>query len=168
MGDDYKLTPEEELKCEEAFAALLKEKDRDKGTIYAGDLKVLMEMMGQQIREEEIFRMVSEADYRNDGYINIYQFKQIIAEQKRKQGTSAEKETIESFVSMGGKSDRSGVVDANKLIEIIKNQFEMTIDIEKLISEIDEDGSGEIEYEEFKSLLQSTDWKGVRNAWRRV
>jgi len=29
----------------------------------------------------------------------------------------------------------------------------MTIDIEKLISEVDEDGSGEIEFDEFKELL---------------
>ena len=29
----------------------------------------------------------------------------------------------------------------------------MTIDIEKLIEEIDEDGSGEIEFDEFKALL---------------
>jgi Ca2+-binding EF-hand superfamily protein len=31
----------------------------------------------------------------------------------------------------------------------------MTIDIEKLINEIDADGSGEIEYDEFKMLLKS-------------
>ena len=31
----------------------------------------------------------------------------------------------------------------------------MTIDIEKLIEEIDEDGSGEIEFDEFKALLAS-------------
>ena len=31
----------------------------------------------------------------------------------------------------------------------------MTIDIEKLIDEIDEDGSGEIEFDEFKALLQT-------------
>ena len=30
----------------------------------------------------------------------------------------------------------------------------MTIDIEALIEEIDEDGSGEIELDEFKALLQ--------------
>jgi Ca2+-binding EF-hand superfamily protein len=30
----------------------------------------------------------------------------------------------------------------------------MTIDIEKLIDEIDEDGSGEIEFDEFKALLE--------------
>ena len=34
----------------------------------------------------------------------------------------------------------------------------MTIDIERLIEEIDEDGSGEIEFDEFKALLQSEAW----------
>ena len=34
----------------------------------------------------------------------------------------------------------------------------MTIDIEKLIDEIDEDGSGEIEFDEFKALLESEAW----------
>ena len=34
----------------------------------------------------------------------------------------------------------------------------MTIDIEKLIQDIDEDGSGQIEYDEFKNLLSSSDW----------
>ena len=29
----------------------------------------------------------------------------------------------------------------------------MTIDIERLIEEVDEDGSGEIEFDEFKALL---------------
>jgi Ca2+-binding EF-hand superfamily protein len=33
----------------------------------------------------------------------------------------------------------------------------MTIDIEKLIQDIDEDGSGKIEYDEFKNLLSSSD-----------
>ena len=34
----------------------------------------------------------------------------------------------------------------------------MAIDIEKLIADIDEDGSGEIEYDEFRNLLSSSDW----------
>ena len=33
----------------------------------------------------------------------------------------------------------------------------MTIDIEKLIEEIDEDGSGQIEFDEFTALLQGGD-----------
>ena len=58
---------------------------------------------------------------------------------------------------MGGEKNGDGYIDANKLIKIIKQDFEMTIDIEKLISEIDEDGSGHIEYDEFLQLLSSKD-----------
>ena len=58
---------------------------------------------------------------------------------------------------MGGEPDGDGSIDAAKLIRIIKEEFEMTIDIEKLIQDIDEDGSGEIEYDEFKNLLSSSD-----------
>ena len=37
----------------------------------------------------------------------------------------------------------------------------MTIDIERLIEEIDEDGSGEIEFDEFKALLQGAEWRAA-------
>ena len=43
---------------------------------------------------------------------------------------------------MGGQPNGEGSIDAEKLIRIIKHEFEMTIDIEKLIQDIDEDGSG--------------------------
>ena len=71
---------------------------------------------------------------------------------------------------MGGQYDKSGTVhkekyfsfyihlqiDTEKLITIIKNEFEMTIDIENLIDEIDADHSGEIDYYEFKALLKTS------------
>lgn len=56
-------------------------------------------------------------------------------------------------MAMGGEPDGGGCVDAAMLIKTIKEEFQMTIDIEKLIEEIDEDGSGEIEFDEFKALL---------------
>ena len=66
-----------------------------------------------------------------------------------------ETELLDAYVAMGGEADGGGCVDATKLIRTIKEEFEMTIDIEKLIEEIDEDGSGEIEFDEFKALLAS-------------
>ena len=54
---------------------------------------------------------------------------------------------------MGGQEDGEGSIDAEKLIHTIKKEFEMTINIEQLIREVDEDGSGEIEFDEFKQLL---------------
>ena len=68
---------------------------------------------------------------------------------------SDETELLDAFVAMGGEPDGEGCVDAQKLIATIKNEFQMTIDIEALIEEIDEDGSGEIEFDEFKALLAS-------------
>ena len=66
---------------------------------------------------------------------------------------------------MGGDEDGGGCVDAPKLIRIIKEEFQMTIDIEKLIEEIDEDGSGEIEFDEFKELLR-LNWKDMFAYWK--
>ena len=60
---------------------------------------------------------------------------------------------MDAFVALGGSTDKTGSVDADQLISIIKDQFEMTIDIESLIREIDKDESGEIDFEEFETLL---------------
>ena len=64
---------------------------------------------------------------------------------------------MDAYVAMGGDEDGGGYIDADRLIRIIKEDFEMTIDIEKLIQDIDEDGSGQIEYDEFRNLLSSSD-----------
>ena len=47
----------------------------------------------------------------------------------------------------------TAAVKRDTLVKIIKEDFGLKIDIEKLISVVDEDMSGEIEYEEFKTLL---------------
>lgn len=148
------LTKEEDAKCFEAFSAFDKDSS---GKIDANELRIVLEMMGQKTTEEEIFRMIAEADAENTGEISYAQFRHVIAEQKKNQSASNEEDTLDAFVAMGGQEDGEGSIDAQKLIDIIKNEFEMTIDIEKLINDIDEDGSGEIEYDEFRNLLSSSD-----------
>ena len=46
-----------------------------------------------------------------------------------------------------------GHVRRETLVKIIKQDFGLTIDIEELINKVDSDGSGEIEFDEFKTLL---------------
>ena len=71
------LTKEEEAKCFEAFSAF----DKDgSGEIDANELRIVLEMMGQKTTEEEIFRMIAEADASNTGEIDFKQFKRVIAE----------------------------------------------------------------------------------------
>lgn len=80
--------------------------------------------------------------------------KQVIETQKERAAQfDDESDLIDAYVACGGNADKSGCVSADMLIKIIKHDFGLTIDIEELIRAIDTDGSGEIEFEEFKTLL---------------
>ena len=84
----------------------------------------------------------------------IQQTTQVIETQKERAAQfDDESDLIDAYVACGGNADKSGCVSADMLIEIIKHDFGLTIDIEELIRAIDTDGSGEIEFEEFKTLL---------------
>ena len=112
----------------------------------------LLALIKEEIMAEaEMFKMISDLDPSNEGQISYNNFKSCVVDRElaRVQG-SDDSELIDAFVAMGGEGDGGGCVDASKLIHTIKSEFQMTIDIEKLIEEIDEDGSGEIEYDEFK------------------
>lgn len=41
-----------------------------------------------------------------------------------------EDDLVDAFVAMGGNPDKTGTIDAKSLIRTVKNEFEMTIDIE--------------------------------------
>merc|ERR1712228_219635 len=98
--------------------------------------------------------MMMRADPKNTGMISFENFKDLIVTKRESEKGSSESELLDAFIAMGGEEDGDGSIDAEKLIKIIKHDFGMTIDIEALIEEIDEDGSGEIEFDEFKALLQ--------------
>ena len=97
--------------------------------------------------------MISAADPENQGALSFYQFKTMVLEKREAEKETSDDDLLDAYVAMGGDADGGGCVDADKLIETIKKEFEMTIDIEALINEVDEDGSGEIEFDEFKELL---------------
>ena len=64
-----------------------------------------------------------------------------------------ETDTIEAFVALGGNPDKSGEISTDKLKAVI-TEFQLTIDIDRLIAETDKDGSGQIDYEEFKCVAR--------------
>ncbi len=110
--------------------------------------------MGQKPTEEELFQMISEVDDDCSNSIDFGEFLKVIQAQKEREAAySNEADMIDAFVACGGQPDKSGHVKRETLVQIIKVDFGLTIDICKLIDMIDADGSGEIEYGEFKSLL---------------
>ena len=123
------------------------------GSIDKDDLETAFRDVAINCSKEQIVKMINDIDGTNKNTIDYNDFLRLIAHYRATQNYNDENDFIDAFVAMGGNPDMSGKVDADKLIEVIKEEFGMTIDIERLIKEIDQDGSGEIEYDEFKTLL---------------
>ncbi|CCI45691.1 hypothetical protein ABG067_005145 [Albugo candida] len=137
--------------CREAFLAF--DKDRS-GTIDVWELRQVLQAMGQQPTEEELFQMISEVDNDMSGAIDFAEFLQVIDNQKDRAAMyDDDSDMIDAFVACGGSPDKSGFVRKEALIKIIKQDFGLTINIEEIINTLDVDGSGKIEYKEFKAIL---------------
>lgn len=109
--------------------------------------------MGQNPTEEEIFQMISQVDDDNSGEIEFAEFMKVIEIQQASNAkVSDETDTIEAFVALGGNADKTGEISTEKLRAVVKD-FGLTIDIDKLIRETDADGSGQVDYPEFKAMM---------------
>lgn len=61
---------------------------------------------------------------------------------------------MDAFVALGGQPDKEGCVSKENLIEIIKAEFELTIDMEEFLRKIG-GNSEEINYYQFCVLLDA-------------
>ncbi|RHY08783.1 hypothetical protein DYB37_002251 [Aphanomyces astaci] len=118
------------------------------------ELAKVLEAMGQKPSEEELFQMISEVDDDHSGEIEFPEFLRVIETQKRRaMEYDDESDFIDAYVACGGGPDKTGHVERRVLVHLIKKDFGLPIDIDKMLDELDTDGSGEIEYDEFKALL---------------
>ena len=58
---------------------------------------------------------------------------------------SSENDYLDAFVALGGQQDKEGFVSKEMLIMILKEEFELTIDLEEMLRKIGGDND-EIEY----------------------
>lgn len=56
----------------------------------------------------------------------------------RQSSGDTEDDTLSAFMALGGTLEEDSSINSDLLIYTIKKKFEMTIDIEKLIAEVDE------------------------------
>ena len=147
-----KLSNEEIEQCRDAFAKF----DKDgSGSISDWELKAMLQSMGQDPSDEEVFDMIAEVDADGSGEIDFSEFLQVIIQQKEKTASQDdESDTIDAFISLGGNADKTGEVSTEKLRSICKD-FGLTIDIDRLIRETDTDHSGFIDYNEFSVMMKT-------------
>lgn len=138
-------------KCREAFNTF----DADgSGTIDTQEMKLLLESIGESLTEEELFRFMADVDEDGTGEIEFAEFLRAFEKQR---GVNVDLEdeldTIDAFVALGGNEDKSGFVEQKKLVSVVKDEFGMTIKVDRLVEELDKDRDGKLSYEEFAALF---------------
>ena len=151
-GTGFNQNPEVNV---ERYNKIFDKHDTDKkGWLSFYELKFALSEVDVHFSHPYIYyKLISDLQKKTNGQISFFLFVSLATFKKEEQDDASDIQ--DAFVAMGGNEDESGCIDADKLIGTIKNDQQMTIDIEKMILEVDEDGSGEIEFDEFKLLLES-------------
>mmetsp|Transcript_4909 Transcript_4909/g.12229 ORF Transcript_4909/g.12229 Transcript_4909/m.12229 type:complete len:151 (-) Transcript_4909:199-651(-) len=133
----------------EAFALF----DRDNsGTITADELGVIMKSLGKNPTDDELDAMIAEVDEDGSGEIEFPEFLALMA--KKLQAADSIEEMREAFQVFD--RDKSGSVTAAELKHVMNNLGEIVTDdeVEEMIREADEDGDGELSFDDFLQFIR--------------
>merc|ERR1712087_168242 len=124
------------------------------GTIDTQEMKLLLESIGESLTEEELFRFMADVDEDGTGEIEFAEFLRAFEKQRGgAQELEDELDTLDAFVALGGEPDKSGHVDSDRLVSVVKDEFGMTLKIERLIEDLDKDKDGKLNFAEFAQLF---------------
>eukprot|EP00899_Mesostigma_viride_P014781 jgi/Mesvir1/23303/Mv20999-RA.1 len=147
----FRATPAEVEACRIAFNRF----DKDgSGSVDIWELRGLMHALGQDLSGDELVQLLRLVDGNGSGVLEFPEFLTLMArhESRLLDDTTHEKETLEAFIAMGGNPDKTGEVDGRKISRAAQD-FQLSINVEQILRELDTDGSGYIDYDEFRSLF---------------
>lgn len=117
------------------------------GAISPEELKAIMQSLGQNPSDSQLQEMIQEVDLDFSGTIDFEEFKALMIAQ------SGDRESRLKTAFNVFDEDRSGLISANELRDVM-NKFGLTNEeLDQLIKEVDEDGDGTIDFEEFCKLM---------------
>ncbi|GAA0172214.1 calmodulin-related [Lithospermum erythrorhizon] len=116
------------------------------GKISMKELEAILNSMGTQTSSEEVGRIMAELDVNGDGSIDLKEFEAF-------QAGGNDKEMKEAFDLYD--KDKNGKISASELHSVLKNLGEKVSikDCKKMISSVDVDGDGCVNFEEFKKMM---------------
>ncbi|EGR34141.1 hypothetical protein IMG5_023020, partial [Ichthyophthirius multifiliis] len=105
------------------------------------------------IVKKKIMQYCQEKKLRKIDFLNVCQIFLNLKNEERLLQEQEEIEYIDAFVALGGNQDKSGFVNKDKIIEIIKKEFDLTIDIEDLIEK--SINSQELNFQDFCQIFEN-------------
>ena len=122
------------------------------GNISFEELKVLMRQLGLKISDADLDMWITDIDLDGDGEISFHEFVLIFKKEKENDRlVRILRETFESY-----DADGSGCIDGNELRMLMAQLGkDMSEDMaNEMISQVDQDGNGEIDFEEFIAMFK--------------
>ncbi|CDO51781.1 similar to Saccharomyces cerevisiae YBR109C CMD1 Calmodulin [Geotrichum candidum] len=144
------LTEAQSIAIKEAFSFF--DKDAD-GQITTTELGVVMRSLGQNPSESELADMINEVDTDNNGTIDFPEFLTMMA--RKMKDTDSEEEIREAFRVFD--RDGNGFISAAELRHVMTSIGEKLTEeeINAMIKEADANGDGQIDYNEFVTLIHN-------------
>ncbi|OWF48457.1 troponin C isoform X1 [Mizuhopecten yessoensis] len=152
MTEEFRASEKQILDAKQAFCNVDKKKE---GTVSCKDLGAIFKSLGLLVKDDKIKDWSDEMDEEATGRLNCDAWIQLF-ERKLKEDLD-ERELKEAFRVLD--KEKKGVIKVDVLRWILSSLGdELTEEeIENMIAETDTDGSGTVDYEEFKCLMMSSD-----------
>lgn len=147
---EIKLSEQQIKVAKDGFKAFDK-KNEDR--IKVGDIEAVLKKLGHNIKPDWLEKIESTIDTEGTGYIDFEEFCKIV--RKKVQDDEDERELREMFRILD--KEKRGEVNTNELRWILKNLGDDLTenDIDDMIADVDTDGSGWVDYDEFYKLMMS-------------
>ncbi|OQR82087.1 hypothetical protein THRCLA_11143 [Thraustotheca clavata] len=135
------------------------------GSISMNELLTMLQSFGEVVTMQDVEKLVKEVDENSDGQVNLSEFIAILQNQREQ---NAYCPSIELAIMFGPQeianlrkqfqlldTDGSGEIDEQELAALMKNlgQDPRAIDIKAVIKEVDRDGNGMINFNEFCHIV---------------
>lgn len=150
---------EEKEKIDELFRAL---DINSNGKLTKEDVKTgYFKLFGKKLEDKMVDEMFKRVDYDNTGFIEYSEF--VIASMNEKEMLNSDRLRV-AFSIFDSKG--SGTIQADDLIEVLSyfDAVDESLDsnvIHRIIKQVDENGDGEIDFEEFTAMMFQTAEKAV-------
>lgn len=148
---DYTLSDEDEEAYREAFD--LFDKDRS-GAISKNELRTVMQNLGMNPSDKDLMDMIDEHDTDKSGQIEFEEFCKMMCRAKQEDESGDNTENLKAAFRTFDK-DGSGFISADELRQVMTQLGQCLGDdeVDAMIQEADEDGDGQINYEEFVRMM---------------
>merc|ERR1712136_526649 len=146
--DEFKLTDDQIQDFKDAFK---KFDTGQHGEIPTSELGTVMRMLGHLLKDDELQEAIESVDSDGSGFVDIEEFLELMRMKTKESADEAE--IKEAFRILD--RDNKGEIHTDVIKEILLELFSSLTqeEVDDIIADIDEDGSGWVDYDEFKELM---------------